>query len=76
MKQIINRKDKKMRKRIMAINANDFGGKTGHLMSHRYFNNRDRRYHIDWRSCMIGSEIIMKRSEMPEKTTTAANMIL
>lgn len=38
-----------MRKRIMAINANDFGGKTGHLMSHGYFNNRDRRYHIDWR---------------------------
>ena len=38
-----------MRKRIMAINANDFGGKTGHLMSHKYFNNRDRRYHTDWR---------------------------
>ncbi len=40
---------KKITKRIMAINVNDFGGKTGHLMSHRYFNNRDRRYHIDWR---------------------------
>lgn len=38
-----------MKKRIMAINMNDFGGKTGHLMSQRYFNNRDRRYHIDWR---------------------------
>lgn len=33
----------------MAINANDFGGKTGHLMSHKYFSNRDRRNHIDWR---------------------------
>lgn len=42
-------KDMKMNKRIMAININDFGGKTRHLMNHRYFNNRDRRYHIDWR---------------------------
>ena len=36
-------------KRIMAINMNDFGGRTEHLMRHRYFNNRDRRYHIDWK---------------------------
>lgn len=46
---MIKGKDMKMKKRIMAININDFGGKTGHLMSHRYFNNHDRRYHIDWR---------------------------
>ena len=26
-----------------------FGGKTGHLMSHKYFSNRDGRDHIDWR---------------------------
>ncbi|MCR5453194.1 MAG: hypothetical protein K6F00_11260 [Lachnospiraceae bacterium] len=38
-----------LKKRIMSINANDFGGKTRHLMSHKYFNNRDRRYHTDWR---------------------------
>lgn len=37
-----------MSRRILSINVNDFGGKTAHLMSHRYFNNRDRRYHIDW----------------------------
>ncbi len=36
-------------KRIMAINVNDFGGKSRHLMNHRYFNNRDRKYHIDWK---------------------------
>lgn len=38
-----------MKKRIMAINANDFGGKTRHLMRHQYFSNRDRKCHIDWR---------------------------
>ena len=38
-----------MRKRIMSVNINDCGGKTGHLMNHRYFNNRDRRSHIDWK---------------------------
>ena len=38
-----------MKKRIMAINANDFGGGKRHLMGHRYFNNRDRRYHTDWK---------------------------
>lgn len=36
------------KKRIMSINMNDFGGKSEHLMTHRYFNNRDRNYHIDW----------------------------
>lgn len=46
---MIQRKDMKMRKRIMAINANNMGGKTRHLMTHRYFNNRDKKYHIDWR---------------------------
>ena len=30
------------KKRIMSINMNDVGGKNEHLMSHRYFNNRDR----------------------------------
>lgn len=38
-----------MRRRILAVNINDFGGTTGHLMNHRYFNNRDRKYHIDWK---------------------------
>lgn len=38
-----------MQRRVLAVNVNDFGGKTGHLMSHRYFNNRDRKYHIDWK---------------------------
>lgn len=33
----------------MSVNINDFRGRTGHLMSHRYFNNRDQRYHIDWK---------------------------
>lgn len=33
----------------MAINMNDFGGKTEKLMKHRYFSNRDREYHIDWK---------------------------
>lgn len=33
----------------MSINMNDFGGKNEHLMSHRYFNNRDRKYRIDWK---------------------------
>ena len=37
-----------MHKRIMSVNINDLGGKTQHLMNHRYFNNRDRRSHIDW----------------------------
>lgn len=37
-----------MHKRIMSVNINDLGGKTRHLMNHRYFNNRDRRSHIDW----------------------------
>lgn len=36
-------------KRIVAINVNDFGGQTRCLMNHRYYNNRDRRYHIDWK---------------------------
>ena len=36
------------KKRIMSINCNYFGGKSEHLMTHRYFNNRDRNYHIDW----------------------------
>ena len=38
-----------MRRRILSVNINDFGGKTGHLMNHRYFNNLDRRNHIDWK---------------------------
>lgn len=38
-----------MKKRIMALNVNDFGGKTEKLMKHRYFSNRDREYHIDWK---------------------------
>lgn len=33
----------------MSINMNDFGGKNEHLMNHRYFNNRDRKYQIDWK---------------------------
>ena len=37
------------KKRIMSINMNDFGGKNEHLMSHWYFNNRDRKYRIDWK---------------------------
>ncbi len=37
------------KKRIMSINMNDFGGKNEHLMNHRYFNNRDRKYQIDWK---------------------------
>ena len=37
------------KKRIMSINMNDFGGKNEHLMRHRYFNNRDRKYRIDWK---------------------------
>ena len=36
-------------KRIVAINVNDFGGQTRCLMNYRYYNNRDRRYHIDWK---------------------------
>lgn len=39
-----------MMKRIMSINMNDLGGRTNHLMNHRYFNNRDRKYHIDWKN--------------------------
>lgn len=31
------------------MNVNDFGGINNHLMNHRYFNNRDRRTHIDWK---------------------------
>lgn len=39
-----------MMKRIMSININDLGGRTNQLMNHRYFNNRDRKYHIDWKN--------------------------
>lgn len=38
-----------MKKRIMSINVNDLGGKTGHLMNHKYLSNHDRKYHIDWK---------------------------
>lgn len=39
-----------MKRRIMSININDFGGKTEHLMEHRFYNNRDGRHYIDWKS--------------------------
>lgn len=39
----------KSKRRIMALNINDLGGISNHLMEHRYFNNRDRRTHIDWK---------------------------
>lgn len=45
-KNNIERKEQTMYRRILAINMNDFGGKTGHLMSYRYFNN----HHINWES--------------------------
>lgn len=38
-----------MKKRILALNVNDFGGTNNHLMDYQYFNNRDRKRHIDWR---------------------------
>lgn len=39
----------KKRLRVMSLNLNSFGGKSEHLMSHQYYSNRDRRYHIDWK---------------------------
>ena len=39
----------KKRQRIMSLNLNSLGGKREHLMNHRYYSNRDRRYHIDWK---------------------------
>lgn len=46
----VERKGKIMMKRILSINMNDLGGRTNHLMNHRYFNNRDKKYHIDWKN--------------------------
>lgn len=37
------------KRRIISLNVNDLGGVNNHLMNHRYFNNRDRKYHIDWK---------------------------
>lgn len=36
-------------KKIMSINVNDFGGKSDHLLNHKYFSNYDRKDHIDWK---------------------------
>lgn len=46
---LMKERESMMKKTIMAINVNDFGGKKEKLMQHRYFSNRDREYHIDWK---------------------------